>query len=387
MTHGHKKRRRLFHRRRYAPGAAPGTLVIPPGARPSALTVFAYHGDRCFEVHPEKVAELRELREKYPVIWVNVDGLGDLAMLKELAGVFHLHPLAMEDVVNMHQRPKLDEFPDCLFIVMRMLTRNEVLSEEQVSIFIGRNFVLTFQENLPGDSFGPVRQRLRERGPLTSRGPDYLAYRLIDAIIDSYFPLLEQYGELLEGLEEEVLVTLNRDTLLRVHAVRHELLTIRRAIWPAREAINSLVRDRTPLIQDETRLFFRDAYDHTVQLMDLLETYREVGSDMRDLYMSSASNRLNEIMKVLTIISTIFIPLTFIAGVYGMNFDWQDGKNPYNMPELRWYWGYPFVLLVMVVIAVSLLLFFRRKGWIGRAPSRQRANWKEGGRTSADRRE
>jgi magnesium transporter len=350
--------RRHLQRRRTPPGTAPGTIVVAPDARPSVLSVFAYDGQRCVEVQPKSVLEIRQFLDKYPVTWVNVDGLGDPHVIEELGRLFQLHPLALEDVVNTHQRPKIDQFPGALFIVMRMMQRNGELVSEQVSLFLGKNFVLTFQENLPGDSFGPVRQRLRIGGPLTGDSPDYLAYRLIDAIIDSYFPLLEQYGELLESLEEEVLVSANRDTLLHVHAIRHDLLHLRRAIWPAREAINSLVRDANPLIQSETRLFFRDAYDHTVQLMDFLETYRELGSDLRDLYMSTASHRLSEIMKVLTIISTIFIPLTFIAGVYGMNFDF--------MPELRSRFGYPIALASMATIAIALLFYFRRRGWIGR---------------------
>jgi magnesium transporter len=363
MSHRHRKshrlpRRRSFQRRRSPPGTAPGTIVVAPDARPSVLTLFAYNGERCVEAQPQTVAEIRQYLDKYPVTWVNVDGLGDQKMIEELGRLFGLHALAMEDVVNTHQRPKIEQYPGTLFIVMRMMQRNEVLASEQMSLFLGKNFVLTFQENLPGDSFGPVRQRLRSGGPLTADSPDYLAYRLIDAIIDSYFPLLEQYGELLESLEEDVLLWADRDTLLRVHAIRHDLLHLRRAIWPAREAINSLVRDANPLIQSETRLFFRDVYDHTVQLMDFLETYRELGSDSRDLYMSTAGHRLSEIMKVLTIISTIFIPLTFIAGVYGMNFDF--------MPELRSRWGYPIALSVMAAIAVALLFYFRRRGWIGR---------------------
>ena len=363
MSHRHKKshrppRRRSFQRRRSPPGTAPGTIVVSPDARPSELTLFAYNGERCVEAQPQSVAEIRQFLDKYPMTWVNVDGLGDQKVIEELGRLFGLHPLAMEDVVNTHQRPKVEQYDGRLFIVMRMMQRDDALTSEQVSIFLGKNFVLTFQENLPGDSFGPVRQRLRGAGPLTSLGADYLAYRLIDAIIDSYFPLLEQYGELLESLEEEVLLSADRGTLIRVHAIRHDLLYLRRAIWPAREAINSLVRDPNPLIQSETRLFFRDVYDHTVQLMDFLETYRELGSDLRDLYMSAASNRLSEIMKVLTIISTIFIPLTFIAGVYGMNFKF--------MPELYSRWGYPLALLGMAVIAIALLIYFRRKGWIGR---------------------
>ena len=269
--------------------------------------------------------------------------------------------------VGEAQAPKVDQYDQTLFIVMRMVQRREQLETEQVSIFVGKNYVLTFQENLPGDSFGPVRDRLRTGGPLTTLGPDYLAYRLLDAIVDGYFPVLEQYGELLEELEEDVLEFTRRDTLARVHEIRHDLLALRRSVWPMREAINSLVRDPNPLITADTRLFLRDCYDHTVQLMDFLETYRELGSDLRDLFLSSASNRLAEIMKVLTIMSSIFIPLTFIAGIYGMNFEYKtpDGRtNPLNMPELRWYWGYPATLAVMALIAIVLVVYFYRKGWI-----------------------
>jgi magnesium transporter len=213
---------RLFKRRRSPPGTAPGTIVVSPDARPTVLTVFAYNGERCVEEHPSSVSEIREFLDKYPVTWVNVDGLGDQHVIEELGRLFRLHPLALEDVVNTHQRPKVDQYEGHLFIVMRMMQRNAILAEEQVSIFVGKNFVLTFQENLPGDSFGPVRQRLRSGGPLSSKGADYLAYRLVDAILDSFFPLLEQYGELLEALEEAVLSRADVDTLMRVHAIRHD---------------------------------------------------------------------------------------------------------------------------------------------------------------------
>jgi magnesium transporter len=368
MTHGHKKRhrlnpRRLFQRRRSEPGAPPGTLNIPPEAPKPRLTVFAYDGERCIEEHPAQVAELRQFLDKYPVTWINVDGIGDRQMLEDLGRLFHLHPLALEDVVNTHQRPKVDQYPGNLFIVMRMVQRQQQLESEQVSMFLGKNYVLTFQENLPGDSFNAVRARLREAGPLTGPGPDYLAYRLIDGVVDNYFPVLEQYGEVIESLETEVLQSLSRETMNRIHAIKRDLLFLRRAIWPMREAVNQLVRDPSPLVGSETRLFLRDCYDHTVQLIDLLETFRDLGSDLRDLFLSSASNRLSEIMKVLTIISTIFIPLTFIAGIYGMNFD--PDSSPWNMPELRWYYGYPITLLVMLAIGVSLLIYFWRNGWIG----------------------
>lgn len=365
MPHWHKKRRRKHLLRSAPPAPAPGVLIPQPDAAPTKLSVFAFDREQCIEREGANIGQIREFLGKYPVVWINVDGLADIERVRELGRLFHLHPLSLEDVVNTHQRPKVEQYGDYLFIVMRMVDRREQLESEQVSIFVGKNYVLTFQENLPGDSFGPVRERLRTGGPLTSLTPDYLAYRLIDAIIDNYFPVLEQYGELIECLEQEMLAGYRPGTLHQVHDIRNDLLLLRRAIWPSREAINSMVRDPNALVHAETRLFLRDVYDHTVQLMDLLEMYRELGSDLRDLHLATASNRLSEIMKVLTIISTIFIPLTFIAGIYGMNFD--PDSSPWNMPELRWYYGYPATLAGMVLIGSALLWMFWRKGWIRRS--------------------
>jgi magnesium transporter len=275
-----------------------------------------------------------------------------------------LHPLALEDVVNVHQRPKIEQYTGNIFVVTRMLRIEERLESEQLSIFVGSNYVLTFQEALPGDCFGPLRDRLRNLDPaIHDHGSDYLAYRLLDAVIDSYFPVLEHYGESIDALEEQMLGVHKFLEVARIHAIKQELLQVRRTVWPTRDMLHAMIRDHNSLIKEETKVYLRDCYDHTVQIIDLLETYRELGSDLRDLYLTSVSNRMNEIMKVLTIISTLFIPLTFIVGVYGMNFD--PDSSPYNMPELRAQYGYPFCWALMIVISIGMLIYFIRKGWIG----------------------
>jgi magnesium transporter len=266
-------------------------------------------------------------------------------------------------VVNVHQRSKVDTFGDRTFIVTHMLRMVEHLQSEQLSLFLGPNFVITFQEEAGWDCFEPLRDRIRKQvAKLCAAGPGHLAYAILDAVIDHYFPVLEIFGERLESLEDRILLNPDRAVVGEIHDLKRELLHVRRAVWPQREALNTLVRDEIPHINAEARLYLRDCYDHCVRIIDLVETYREVCSDLMDLYLSSISNRMNEIMKVLTIISTVFIPLTFIVGIYGMNF---DTSSPYNMPELKWRWGYSLCLVVMVVITIGQVLFFRRKGWIG----------------------
>jgi magnesium transporter len=363
MSRKHRRRNK-FHRRT-PPGASPGLIVSDPCSPQPVVHVMAYGPERLEERTLANLDSLRDFVGKWPVTWINVDGLGDAETIRRIGEMFKLHPLALEDVVNVHQRAKVEHYADQLFLVARMAHPGERLETEQVSMFLGRDFIITFQETLPGDSFEPVRERIRAaRGQIRNRGCDYLAYALIDAAIDSFFPVLETLGEQIESLEEEALTHATRGTISRIHDVKHDLLTLRRAIWPSREALHVLARDPCPLITDVTRIYFRDSYDHTIQLLDLLETYRELGADLRDLYLSSISNRMNEIIKVLTIISTIFIPLTFIVGVYGMNF---DTEQTLNMPELRWRYGYLFVWGTMFAVVVFMLYFFRRKGWIGAA--------------------
>ncbi len=343
-------------------GAAPGTLVIDPDAHKPEVRVMAYGPNELVEVDLLDPTEVRKYVGGYPVTWVNVDGLGDAGVIQVLGGVFDLHPLAQEDILNIRHRPKLEEYSDHIFIMTRMAVLGESFGHEQISLFLGRDYVLTFQER-PGDCLDPVRERIRQqRGQFRNHGPDYLAYAILDAVIDGYFPVLEEYGERLEALEDEILERPRRDTILRVQAAKRDMLALRRSIWPQREFLSTLVRDDSPLITERTQLHLRDSYDHAVRIMDLVDTYREISSGLTDLYMSSVSNRMNDVMKMLTVIATIFIPLTFIAGIYGMNFN--PDASPLNMPELNWYWGYPVFWLVIVVIAGALLVFFRRRDWL-----------------------
>ncbi len=308
---------------------------------------------------------VREFLGKWPVTWVNVYGLGDARILSELAQIFSLHPLALEDVVNLHQRAKVEQYATHQFIVAQMVSLAEHVDTEQLSLFLGHGFVLTFEERT-GDCLGAVRERIRAgTGHVRAAGADYLTYAILDAVIDAYFPALERYGEHLEALEDDVIARPDNHAISRIRAIKHDLLVLRRAIWPQRDALNSLFRDAAPMITEDTRIYLRDCYDHVIRIMDLLETYRELATGLMDVYLSSVSNRMNEVMKVLTIIATIFIPLSFIAGVYGMNFNPE--RSPYNMPELAWRYGYPFALALMAAVAIGLLFFFRRRGWLGPA--------------------
>jgi magnesium transporter len=358
------RKKKLRFSRQTHPGSQPGLVVVDPQAQRPTITVFAYGQASCERTEITDLETLPALLQRHTVTWINVDGLGDAATIQRLGKMFSLHPLALEDAVNVHQRPKVDEYPGHLYIVARYIHLNDSLDSEQISIFLGKNYVLTFQEeSRPGDPFDPIRTRLKsDQDVFTNHGADYLAYRLLDAIVDSYFPVLEYYGEKIDDMEALLLESHHGVSLGSIHKIKQDLLQLRRALWPMRDMLYSLLRDKQVLIDDSIRVYFRDCYDHTVQLVDLLEIYRELGSDLRDLYLSSMSNRMNEIMKVLTIISTLFIPLTFIAGVYGMNF---DTAWPLNMPELRSPYGYVITMGVMGFIAVAMFVYFVRKGWIG----------------------
>lgn len=357
--------RLLVPRRRTPPGASPGTLVAEPGAPAPVIEVMAYGRDELHEQTIGDVQELGELAGRYAVMWINVQGLGDVDIIRRLGAFFQIHQLALEDVVNVHQRPKVEEYDDHVFIVCRMPSREAGVHDEQVSMFLSKGWVITFQER-PGDCFDPVRKRIRRAGaPVRLAGADYLAYALLDAVTDAYFPLLEHYGESVEALEQQVLAGPGRTpaTATGIHAVKRDLLSIRRAVWPLREMFGVLVREESPFITDRTRIYFRDCYDHTIQLMDVIETYREIVSGLVDIHLSSISVRMNEVMKVLTVIATIFMPLGFIASVYGMNF--ETAVSPWNMPELGWYYGYPFALGLMGAVAAALLCYFWARGWMG----------------------
>jgi len=350
-------------RKRSAVGAKPGTVTIQPDAVPTTIRIMAYDKDRVVEQAVEDPNELRDLLGKWPVLWVDVVGLGSEDTLRALAQIFHIHPLALEDIVHTNQRAKVDTYDENLFIVLRIADTSHEQICEQFSLILGKNYLVTFQER-PGDSFDLVRAGIRVRDSVTRQGvhPDYLAYRLIDASIDAYFPLLEAIGDHLDDLDDPSAVTQSDKAFSQLHIVRRELVLLRRAIWPIRDAISELRSEVTPFVCESTRLYLRDCYDHSVQLIDLMESYRDIAGDVRDYYLSTISNRMNEVMKILTLIATIFLPITFLAGVWGMNFD--PDSSPYNMPELRWRYGYPMAWGLMVLTVAGMFWYFKHKGWL-----------------------
>ncbi len=356
-----RQRKSLNQRRRSRPGTAPGTISVDPNAQATRIRVLAYSATAIHETDIMSVDQLKPLLQHWPVVWVDVTGLGSADTIRQIGELFHFHALALEDVVNVHQRAKIEQYSDHVFLVARMCNPEDEVHTEQISLFLKKNAIITFQER-PGDCWDPVRERLRHaRGRIRSSSVDYLAYALIDSIVDSYFPIVDKLSDRLDDLDEEVTARLHISQMHRVHDLRAELLALRRAIRPHREMINELTRAECELVSAETRIFFRDCYDHVIQVIDLVDTYRELTADVRDFYMSSVSNRMNEIMKVLTIIATIFMPLSFIAGIYGMNF---NTEHPLNMPELNSPIGYPAALLAMLLTALGFLWYFKRKGWI-----------------------
>jgi len=361
----HSGGRKKVFQFRTPPGSVPGSLVSDPEAPFPKIHVLAWSNSEIVEKEQTSVSEVGEFQKKWPMMWVHVEGLGDAETLKKLTEIFGIHKLAMEDVVHVHQRSKVEEYESQLFIITRMPYLSEDrIGTEQVSIFLGSDFVLSFQER-KGDCLEPVRERVRKsKGRIRQAGADYLAYAILDAVVDAWFPILEQYGELLEGLEEKILGGPTRETVAEIHGIKRDLLEIRRTIWPMRETVNGLLREES-LVQKETHLYLRDCYDHVVQIIEIVESYRDMASGLMDFYLSSVSNRMNEVMKVLTVIATIFIPLTFIAGIYGMNFNPE--VSPFNMPELNWTYGYVAVWLLMFGMGGAMLVFFRRQGWLGRS--------------------
>jgi len=351
----------FFHRA----GDVPGTIIIDVDAPPPIIFLIDYNNTNVIHKQLNTPEECAPYLHKESVTWVDVQGLGSADILERLAKVFDLHPLVLEDVVNVPERPKIEDYDDQLVIISRMVVPKETVCgfySEQISLVLGKYYLLTVQEEPEHDCLEGVRSRIEKgKGLIRSSGVDYLAYTLLDAIIDGFFPVLELYGERIEELEEEVIVKPTPKTLQKIYKIRRELLQLRRAIWPQRDAINSLIRDGNDLISDEVRIYLRDCYDHAVQVMDMVETYRELASGLMDVYLSAVSNRMNEVMKFLTVMSSIFIPLTFVAGVYGMNFNTE--KSRWNMPELNWYWGYPLCLTAMGAIAGGLIFLFWRRGW------------------------
>jgi len=353
--------RRFIKRRRHKVGLPPGSLVpveVPTADRVT-MTVMDYDQARFEELEIQTVEECLPFRDSPTVTWLNVTGLHDMELIASLGEEFGLHPLVMEDLVNTEQRPKLEDFQDYLFIVIKMITFSEErreVEDEQLSLILGPRFVISFQER-PGDIFDAVRNRIRSgKGRIRTMGPDYLAYALVDAAVDHYFVVLEGLGEWIELLEEEVVDEPGPETMSEIHRLKREMLLLRKATWPMREVVSSLGREGASLVSAPVRVYVRDVYDHTIQVLDTGETLRDIVSGLLDTYLSSVSNRMNEIMKVLTIMASIFIPLTFIAGVYGMNFQ--------HMPELAEPWAYPACLGLMALVGGGLVLYFRRKGWM-----------------------
>lgn len=342
-------------------GLPPGTLVHV-GKKPVGkvkITIIDYDEQHVMEKEVKTIDECFPFKNTPTVTWINIDGAHDADIVEKIGNCFDIHPLLLEDIMHTEQRPKIEDFGNYIFIVLRMIHPNmkgKELESEQVSLIIHSNYVITFQE-YPGDVFEPIRERIRSgKGRIRKMGPDYLAYSLIDAIVDAYFVVSEKIGEQIGDIDEELITNPTQETLRNIHKLKRELLSLRRYTWPIREIINVLEKAENPLIKKSTGIYLRDVYDHTIQIMDTIEIFRETLSEMVDAYLSSINNRMNEIMKVLTVIATIFIPLTFIASIYGMNFSW--------MPELEWPEGYHIILLVMAALGILMLIYFKRKKWI-----------------------
>lgn len=342
-------------------GLPPGTLVHI-GERKTEkikITIMDYDETQFQVRETETLEECYPFKDRPTIIWINIDGIHEIETLEKLGDCFGLHPLTLEDILNTDQRPKIEDYGEYIFIVLKMLYPDDETGEilaEQVSLVLGKNFVISFQER-EGDIFNSVRERIRSgKGRIRKMGADYLVYSLLDSIVDNYFIILEKLGERIEFLEEKLIINPVPETINLIHKLKREMIFLRRSVWPLREVIGSIERGESSLIKGSTNIYLRDVYDHTIQVIDTIETFRDILSGMLDIYLSSVSNRLNAVMKVLTIIATIFMPLTFIAGIYGMNFKY--------MPELEWRLGYPVILLTMVSIGVLMLISFRKKKWL-----------------------
>ena len=323
---------------------------------PSQLVWIDYTAESFTESEIESPRKIVDSVHKDSVTWLNVDGLGNSEILEEIRDTFEIHPLVIEDIIRPFQRPKLEEYGEQLFIILQVVHPGRAQDVEQVSFLLAPDYLITFQE-YPGDEFDPVRNRIRKKDSrIRSSGTDYLTYALLDTAVDSYFPTLEGIGDNLQSLEEQILSDDEDDSLELIHQSKRKLLSLRRSAWSQREMLGQIQRVESPVLSEETRFYLRDVYDHGIRILDIVESYREMANNLRELHMTTLSNRMNEIMKVLTIMATIFIPLTFIAGLYGMNFEY--------MPELQFWWAYPTSLGIMVLIAVGMLGYFRKKGWL-----------------------
>jgi magnesium transporter len=342
-------------------GLPPGSLVHigERKAEEVKISVLEYSEASFDEAVVKTIDDCTSFKAKLPVRWIRIDGIHQVEVMERIGECFDLHPLTLEDILNTDQRPKMEDFDRYLYIVLKMLTFDEKtgrVAAEQVSLIIGSGLVISFQER-EADAFRPIIERLHNaKGRIRKTGADYLAYALLDAVVDNYFLVLERMGEAIEYLEDEISMSPKPNTMQSIQRLRSDMIVLRRSVWPLGEVVNSIVLGDTPLINDASKLYFKDVHDHIIQATDTIETYREMLMGMLTMHLSAVSNRLNEIMKVLTIIATIFMPLTFIVGIYGMNFE--------TMPELRWRWGYPLVLLFMICVSVCMLACFKRKRWL-----------------------
>jgi magnesium transporter len=342
-------------------GLPPGTLIHigERKAEKTRITIIDYDEAQFEEKEAKKIEECFPFKDKPTVSWINIDGIHQVEIIEKLGSHFGLHPLLLEDILNTEQRPKMEDFGDYIFVVLKMLYydgEKDEIEAEQVSLILGSNFVISFQER-EGDVFDPVRERIRKgKGRIRKAGADYLAYALLDAIVDNCFLILETVGERIEDTEQQLATNPIPETLQLIRKLKKGMIILRKSIWPLREVVSGLERGESVLIHESTGAYLRDVYDHTIQVIDTVESFRDMVSGMLDIYLSSISNKMNEVMKVLTIFAVIFIPLTFVAGIYGMNFEF--------MPELGWQWGYPMILIVMASIASGMLVYFRRKRWL-----------------------
>jgi magnesium transporter len=352
---------KLYRRRNKKTGLPPGTLVYLGDSvgQKTTIELIDYNSEGYTKKTIQDVKELETCLNEKTVSWININGLNDLAIIEEIGRIFKIHPLVLEDIVNTDQRPKFQDYEEYFYIVLKMLTYDEQQGEiqvEQVSMILGSNYLITFQEH-EGDVFDIIRERIQKnKGKVRKELSDYLSYVLIDAIVDHYFNVMEWIADETERMESDLLENPTSSILKRIHDMRHQLIFLRKSVWPLRESLVGLERSESELIKDSTKVFFQDIYDHTIQIIDTVENLRDIVTGMLDVYLSTVSNRMNEVMKVLTIIATIFIPLTFIAGVYGMNFRF--------MPELSWRYGYPVVLVLMLFVGIAMLVYFRRRKWL-----------------------
>ena len=353
------------------PGTSPTILTAPEEASDAPPRLrYARYDEQSLEVKSiGSVADLPETTPDGPILWVELDGLRDIQILKDLGDRFGLHPLALEDVLHLGQRPKVEPYENHIFVVAQMVVQDEegTVSSEQVSLFLGKGFLISIEEDPETDTFAPIHDRLESgRGLIRKQKADYLCYALLDAIVDHHFPILEKVGDALQELDDSVINNPKAEHVHQLHECKRLLSSLRRYVWPEREITNVLLHDESGLIKRDTKVYIRDCYDHTIQVMDLIESYRDVASGLMEMYLSAVGMRTNEIMRVLTVMSSIFIPLTFLAGVWGMNFQGEkDGVSmPWNMPELHSPYGYPACLVLMATLAIAQIFYFRRKGWM-----------------------